>query len=296
MGQKKISTSNTPYYIMMAPFLTLFFLFLLLPILSAAVLSLTDFNMIETPKFLWLDNYFRIFMDDDIFMIALKNTLVFAIITGPIGYVLSFVVAWLINELGPRLKSIVTLIVYAPALAGNIYFIWKYIFASDSRGLLNDFLIKMGFIQDPVLWLTDPKYNFMVVVVVIIWLSFGSGFLSFIAGLQALDRSYYEAAAVDGLKNRWQELYYVTLPQMGPQLLFGAVMSISAAFSVGYHNMALTGNPSTNYSTHTILIHMLDYGNTRYEMGYASALAVILFFIMFVSWIGVNKLLKRFTG
>lgn len=287
---------NLPYYVLMAPFLLMFFLFMILPMLASIALSFTDFNMVQMPKLVGFTNYLRIFFSDEVFLIALKNTLLFALIAGPVGYILSFVVAWLINELGRISRSLITLFVYAPTLAGNIYFIWQYIFASDSRGFLNNALIQIGLISDPILWLTDAEYNFGVVLVVIIWMSLGTGFLSFVAGLQALDRTYYEAAAIDGLKNRWQELYYVTFPQMGPQLLFGAVMSISSAFAIGYQNMALTGFPSTDYATHTILLHILDYGTLRYEMGYASALAVVLFAIMIVSWMLVNRLLRRFTA
>lgn len=292
-GDKK---TNMAYCIMLAPFLTVFILFMLIPVASSMFLSFTDFNMVQIPSFVGLKNYLRIFIEDDIFMIALKNTLIFALVSGPVGYVLSFVIAWLINECNRAVRTLVTVIIYAPSLAGNIYFIWKYIFSSDSRGFLNNMLINIGLIRDPITWLSDTKYNFTVVMIVIIWMSFGTGFLSFIAGLQGLDRSYYEAAAIDGLKNRWQELYYVTFPQIGPQLLFGAVMSISGAFAVGYQNMQLTGFPSTEYSTHTILLHITDYGTIRYEMGYASALAVVLFALMLFAWFLVSKLLSKFTA
>lgn len=292
-GDKK---TNIAYCLMLAPFLAMFIVFMLIPVGSAIVLSFTDFNMVQIPSFVGLKNYLRIFIEDDIFMIALKNTLIFALVSGPVGYVLSFVIAWLINECNRAVRTLVTVIIYAPSLAGNIYFIWKYIFSSDSRGFLNNVLINIALIRDPITWLSDTKYNFTVVMIVIIWMSFGTGFLSFIAGLQGLDRSYYEAAAIDGLKNRWQELYYVTFPQIGPQLLFGAVMSISGAFAVGYQNMQLTGFPSTEYSTHTILLHIMDYGTIRYEMGYASALAVILFALMLFAWFLVSKLLSKFTA
>ena len=277
---RKEMKKNTPYYVLLAPFFLLFVIFMLVPVLAAMLLSLTDFNMVQMPNFVGLQNYVRIFISDEIFMIALRNTLIYAVVTGPVGFILSFVVAWLINEMPRSIRTMVTLLMYAPTLAGNVYFVWQYLFSSDSAGFLNNLLIQTGVISDPILWLTDPKYNFAVTMVVIIWLSFGTGFLSFVAGLQALDRSYYEAAALDGLRNRWQELYYVTLPQMGPQLLFGAVMSISSAFSVGYHNRALTGFPSTNYSTHTILLHSLDYADNRYELGYSSAISVVLFTLM----------------
>ncbi len=225
----------------------------------------------------------------------MKNTLIYALVSGPVGFILSFVIAWFINELSRGLRTIITFVVYSPALVGNIFFIWLYIFSSDSRGLLNDTLMKLGIITDPIEWLSNTKYAFGIVMIVIIWMSFGTGFLSFVAGLKGLDRTYYEAAAIDGLKNRWQELYYVTFPQMGPQLMFGAVMSISGAFAVGSVNQALTGSPSTDYCTHTILLHMTDYATTRFEMGYASAIAVVLFAMMLLFYIIVHKVLSKFS-
>ena len=287
---------NVPFIVMLMPFLIVFVLFMLLPVLIAVVLSFTDFNMLQVPSFVGAANYIRLFFEDDVFMIDIKNTLILAAITGPIGYILSFVVAWFINEFGRRLRQLFTLVMYAPVLCGNIYFIWLDIFSSDSRGFLNDLLFKMGLIRDAISWLADTRYNLAVVAIVTVWLSFGAGFLSFISGLQSLDRTYYEAAAIDGLKNRWQELYYVTFPQMKQFLLFGAVMSISSAFSVGAVNQALTGFPSTNYSTDTILLHIMDYGSIRFEMGYASAIAVVLFGMMLGAWALVKKALNKFSA
>lgn len=293
--KSKPLSSQVPFVVLLSPFLLFFFVFTILPVLSAIVLSFTDFNMVTINNFVGFDNYIRLFLEDAIFTIALKNTLIYALVSGPIGFILSFVVAWFINELGRLTRTIVTFIVYSPALAGNIYFIWSYIFSSDSRGLLNDLLLKLGFISDPIEWLTNTTYSFGIVMIVIIWMSFGTGFLSFVAGLKSLDKTYFEAAAIDGLKNRWQELYYVTFPQMGPQLMFGAVMSISSAFAVGGVNAALTGNPSTNYSTHTILLHMTDYATVRFEMGYASAIAVVLFAMMLIFYVVVHKVVSKFS-
>lgn len=280
-------------YVLMLPFMLLFLVFVVIPIISSVALSFTSFNMLQMPKYVGFDNYIRMFLEDDVFIKALKNTIVFALITGPFGYILSFVVAWLINEMNRGIRWLLTLIMYAPTLAGNVYYIWTYIFSGDSKGLVNSSLIKLGVINDPIQWLTNSDYNVSVVVLVIIWLSLGTGFLAFVAGFNALDRSYFEAAAIDGVKNRFEELWYVTLPQMAPQLLFGAVMSISGAFAVGYANAAITGFPSSNYSTHTLLLHMLDYGTIRFEMGYASAIAVVLFGIMLLSWALIKKAIGK---
>ena len=293
--QTKKYQNHLTHYVMMSPFLLLFTVFTIIPVLAAIALSFTDFNMLQLPGFAGAGNYIRLLFEDDVFMISLKNTLILALVTGPIGYILSFAVAWLINEFGRRIRTMLTFFIYLPVLCGNVFMIWQYIFASDSRGFANDLLLKLGIISEPLGWLTDPSYNLTIVAVVTIWMSFGAGFLAFVSGLQSLDRTYFEAAAIDGLKNRWQELYYVTFPQMKEFLLFGAVMSISGAFSVGAVNQALTGFPSTNYSTHTMVLYISDYSQTRFEMGYASAGAVTLFALMLFSWRLINKLLRKIS-
>jgi multiple sugar transport system permease protein len=285
--------SKVPTILFLAPFTVLFICFTILPILSAVGLSFTYFNMLEAPKFVGLDNYIRMFFDDDVFLISLRNTAIFAIITGPVSYIISFMVAWLINEFNRGIRSILTLIFYLPSLAGNVYFVWTYIFSGDSYGFINSTLIKLGIIPDPIMWLSDTRYMMGVVIIVILWLSMGTGFLAFVAGLQTMDRSLYEAAAVDGIKNRFAELWYVTLPQMVPQLLFGAVITISTSFAVGYECMNLTGFPSTDYGTNTLVLHILDFGGIRFEMGYASAVAVFLFTLMLLLWNVINKTLSK---
>ncbi len=278
------------------PFLILFFTFTILPILASVVLSFTDFNMLQTPSFVGMDNYVRLLLEDDIFLTALRNTMIFALITGPLSYMLSFVFAWFISDFKRGLRTFLTFLFYAPSLAGNVYFIWTYIFSDDAAGFLNAMLLRAGVIRESIYWLSDPGKNMTVVIVVILWLSMSVGFLSFVAGLQSMDKSLYEAGAVDGVKNRFQELWYITLPQMVPQLLFGAVMQISTSFAVGYEAMSLTGFPSTDYSTHTIVLHILDFGAIRFEMGYASAIAVVLFLLMLVFWSLVKKVLHTFGG
>lgn len=282
--------------ILLAPFTVLFLLFTVLPIISSVTLSFTYFNMVDTPKFIGIANYVRMFADDSVFFIAVKNTLIFALITGPIGYAMSFIFAWMINDFGRGMRSFLTMLFYAPTLAGNVFFIWLFIFSGDSYGLVNSFLMKYGIILEPIQWLTDSKYSMGVVILVMLWLSLGAGFLSFIAGFQNLNRECFEAGAIDGIRNRWQELWYITVPQMAPQMMFAAVMTISTSFAVGYQCMELTGFPSTDYSTHTILLHILDVGTIRFDMGYASALAVVLFGAMVLMWKIISGALSRISG
>lgn len=279
---------------MLLPFLFFFILFIILPILASIVLSFTDFNMLQWPKFVFLDNYMSLFLDDDIFLTSVKNTLVFAFLTGPLSYFLCLLFAWLINEMPQKLRLLFTLLFYAPSIAGNIFVVWTAILSGDRYGLLNSLLIRLGFLTDPVKWLTDPAYTLGVVIVVQLWLSLGISFLSFIAGFQGIDRSMYEAGAVDGIRNRFQELVYLTLPSMAPMLLFSAVMQITASFGVGAVSSALVGNPSTDYSAHTVVLHMQDYGMIRYEMGYASAISVVLFLVMILTNTLIKKILSRY--
>lgn len=280
---------NKVAYVMIAPFMLLFFIFTVFPVLLSIVLSFTDFNLLEFPHFLGLSNYIRLFLDDDIFILACQNTLIFACITGPVSYLLSLLIAWFINELGPKLRSVVTLIFYAPSISGSVYLVWQTLFSSDSYGWVNGTLINLGIIDDAILWFKDADYVMPLCIVVALWTSLGTAFLSFIAGLQNVPRHLYEAGAVDGIKNRWQELWYVTLPYMKPQLMFGAVLSITQSFGFGAIVDALCGFPSVEYAAHTIVHHLNDYGGQRYEMGYASAIAVILFVVM----VGANLIIKK---
>lgn len=276
-------------YLMIAPFFILFTLFTIVPVVLSLILSLTNFNLLEWPDFVFLDNYIRLFLDDDVFIIAIKNTLMFAAVTGPGSYLLSMLFAWFINELRPKIRSIVTLLFYAPSISGNVYLIWTIFFSSDEYGLVNAWGMKLGLLNEPILWFQDKKYIFVLCCCVALWTSLGTSFLTFIAGFQTVDTSLYEAGAVDGVKNRWQELYYITLPTMRPQMMLGAILAITGAFGFGGVITALVGFPSPNYVAHTIMHHLDDYGGMRFEMGYASAIATLLFLMM----IGCNMLVTR---
>ncbi len=280
---------NWVAYAMVAPFMILFTVFTVLPVLLSIVISFTDFNLLEMPNFIFMQNYITLFFDDDIFLLAAQNTFVFAVIVGPSSYLMSLLVAWFINELGPRIRAIVTLIFYAPSISGQVYLIWGTLFSGDSYGWVNGALLNLGIISEEIQFFQNADYVMPLCIVVSLWTSLGTSFLSFIAGLQGIDRSLYEAAAVDGIRNRWQELWYVTLPTMRPQLMFGAIMSITSSFGFGGIVTALCGFPSVDYAAHTIMHHLEDYGGQRFETGYASAIAVILFAVM----IGANVLVKN---
>lgn len=287
MRKKKIC------YLFLLPFFSLFLLFTVIPVLMAIGLSFTSYNVLEAPQFNGIQNYIQLFFYDDLFPTTISNTLTMAVFIGPLGYLIALLVAWMINELTPVLRTILVVLFYAPSISGNAYLIWTLLFSGDAYGYLNAWLMQLNIISEPIQWLTDTSYMMACVIIVSLWMSLGTGFLSFVAGLQGIDRSLYESAAIDGVSNRWQELWFVTLPSMKPQLLFGAVMSITSAFSVGDVCTNLCGNPSTDYAVHTLVNHMQDYGNTRYEMGYACAMSAFLFLLMMVSNQLIQRLLRR---
>ena len=284
---------NKACYMMLAPYFILFFFFTVLPVVMSVAFSFTYYNMLEMPEFIGWKNYIKLFLEDDIFLTSLKNTLILAVITGPISYFLCLLFAWIINEFKGWLRAFLTLIFYAPSICGNAYVVWNLILSGDRYGYLNGLLMKLGILDEALIWMKTEKYVLPMLIVVQLWLSLGTGFLSFIAGLQTVDKSLYEAAALDGVKNRWQELWYVTLPAMKPQLMFGAVMQITQSFAIADVSIQLAGNPSVNYAGATVVTHLLDYGTVRFEMGYASAIATVLFLLMVGSNMLVQKLLRR---
>ena len=284
----RIYNERSSYY-MIAPFMIAFLIFTVIPVVAAIVLSFTDFNMLQTPNFVGFDNYKTLFLNDDVFIIAVKNTMIMAFITGPVGYIACFIFAWFINELSNKVRAFMTLVFYAPSITGGAFFIWTYILSGDRYGVLNGVLLKLGIIDSPILWLQDTDYMLICCIVVQLWLSLGTSFLSFLAGFKTVDTTLYEAGAIDGIHNRFQEIWYLTLPQMKPQLLFGAVMQISSSFAVGAVPEALCGMPSVDYATHTVINHISDYGGIRYELGYACAISTVLLMVMLI----VNKVINK---
>lgn len=275
------------------PYLLIFTTFTVLPVLISIFFSFTDFNMFQTPHFIWTENYERLFLGDDIFIKSVGNTMVLALVTGPLSYLLCLLFAWFINELRPGMRSIVTLIFYAPSISGNMYLVWQILFSGDAYGYINGALMNLGILTEPKIWLKDTELMLPIVALVALWTSLGTNFLTFIAGFQGVDKSYYEAASVDGITNRWQELWFVTLPLMKPQMLLSAVLSITSAFGVGSIVTQMLGFPSTDYAAHTILNHLEDFGTIRYELGYASAIATVLFIIMVLSNVVVRRLIAK---
>ena len=282
------------FFVLMLPFMGLFFLFNVLPVLSSVVLSFFDYDMVSTPLFIGVKNYARMFVGDDTFLKVLGNTLKFSIVAGPLSYILAFLLAWMINEFSAGIRVMLTFIFYAPALVGNAYFIWQVLFSSDSYGYLNNLLLSFGFITEPITWFQNTGYNMAIIILIQLWMSMGVSFLANIAGLQNVSEELYEAGAIDGIRTRWHELWYITMPSMKSILLFGAVMQIQAVFSVSGIITTLAGYPSVNNSVDTLVSYISDIGTMRYEMGYACAVAVVLFLITILTKQLINRMLKPF--
>jgi multiple sugar transport system permease protein len=284
---------NKELYILMSPYFSLFFLFTIVPVVVSMVLAFTYFNILEFPTWAGWDNYRKLFFEDDVFIVAVRNTITFALITGPIGYFASFLFAWLVNEFKPKVRAVMTLIFYAPSISGGAFIIWTLIFSGDLYGYLNAVLINLGILTEPIQWLQNPTYIPVIIIIVQLWLSLGVSFLAFVAGLQSVDRTLYEAGAVDGIRNRWQELWFITLPSMKPQLMFSAVIQITSSLAIAEISMQIAGFPSVENAGHTIVTHLIYHGSIAFELGYASAIAVVLFMVMLGSNLLVQKFLRR---
>lgn len=279
---KRFLRRNKTGWLFVAPFLILFVVFNLLPVLSAARMSLYHDNMIQAPVKVGMENYARLLLDDDVFLLALRNTFIFALFIGPLGYLLSFFMAWCLN--GLKFRNFFALIFYAPSITSGVAMtqVWLYIFSNDSYGLVNYFLLRNGLINTPILWNQSATYIFPAVILISVWMSMGTGFLVFMAGLQNLPGEVLEQGRIDGIKNRFTELIYLIFPMMKPQLLFGAINAIVGSFTVFDVVVQFAGMPSPNYAAHTIVAHLYDHAFLRFEMGYASAVAVVLFLITFI--------------
>lgn len=290
--RKKFNTS----FLFVLPYAAIFVTFVVILIIISALLSFTYYDTINFPKWRGLENYIALFTQDtDFMMYALPTMIKYALIIGPGGYMLSFLLAWLLSQMTHRIRTVFAIILYSPALTSGVLMsvVWKVMFSGDNRGYLNYYLLKYGLIDKPIQWLQDTNIIFGIMVFVGLWGSMGVGFLAMLSGLLNINKELYEAAYIDGLKNRWQEIFYITIPSMKPQMLFGAVMSLVGTFNAAGIASALTGStPPPQYAGWLIVDHMNDYGFGKFEMGYASALSVVLLLMVLI----FNRVAQRLFG
>ncbi len=272
-------------YLILSPYLISLFLFIVIPVIVAMYLSFTSFDLVQSPSFVGFQNYINIFTSDTLFWSKIiPNTLVFAFFVGLGGYFLSFLLAWLLAQIPKQTRVPLAIIIYLPSMLAGVAIsvIWTVIFSGDPSGYLNAFLLGHGMIEEPIQWLTDPDYIMPIMIVVSLWNSMGIGFLAMLSGILGINPDLYEAAYMDGIQNRWQEVTKITIPAMKPQMLFGAIMSLVGCFNAGAIGVQLTGaNPTPDYAGQLLVNHIEDYANIRYEMGYAAALSVILLLMVF---------------
>ena len=296
MKSDKLRRGVTPYLFVLPEF-ALYIRFVAVPVVIAIALSFTNFNAIQFPDFVGIKNYIDLFLQDEVFIrYVIPNTIVFAVIVGPGGYVLSFLLAWALSQITRGPRTVLALIIYSPSMTAGttMTVIWKVLFSGDQLGYINNILMQLGIITEPIIFLQSKTWLLPVMIIVALWSSMGVGFLSMLAGLLNIDPSLYEAAHIDGIRNRVQEMFYITIPSIKPQMLFGAIMAIVNAFKQSAIGVQLSGsNPTPNYAGQLMVNHISDYGFTRYEMGYACAVSVVLLVIIWVFSKGARKLFKE---
>ncbi len=287
-------TKKSTPYLFLVPYLVLFLIFIIIPTIMAIGLSFTNYNAVQAPQFVGLTNYINLLTQDTIFLqYVLPNTILFAVIVGPVGYLLAFFLAWSLSQLTRLPRTILALIIYSPSMTMGVAMtvMWRVVFLGDQSGIANYVLTQLGVITEPIVWMLNTQYILPIVIIVALWSSMGVGFLAMLAGLLNINAELYEAGAIDGIRNRVQEVFYITIPSMKPQMLFGAVMSIVGAFQAGNIGVMLTGsNPTPGYAAQLMVNHIDDYGFTRYEMGYAAAVSVALLALIYAFSFVARKL------
>lgn len=281
-------------FLLLLPYGMLFLTFIAIPIVVAIGLSFTYFDVINPPTFAGLSNYITLVTQDEAFLkFVIPNTFKYALIVGPGGYVLSFLLAWMLAQIQKVPRTLLSLAIYTPSMLGNVFIgvIWRTIFSGDQSGIFNHILMSLDIIDQPIQFLLSPDYIMNIMIFVSLWSSMGIGFLAMVSGILNIDEQLYEAAYVDGMKNRFQEIIYITIPSMKPQMLFGAVMAIVNAFNMGWIGVTLSGtNPTPGLAGQLITNHIDDYGFIRYEMGYAAAVSVALLLIVSIFSKGAHGL------
>ena len=293
--KKKFKINAAVWFLM--PYVILFMIFIVIPVIAAIALSFTNYDAIQRPEFVGFLNYINLLTQDEIFMqYVLPNTCVFAFIVGPVGYVLSFLLAWMLAQISKVPRTILALLIYSPSLTSGVAMsvVWKIIFASDQMGYANYFLMELGIITEPMLFTSDADFLLPIMIIVSLWSSMGVGFLAILAGILNINPEYYEAAMIDGMRNRFQEIFYITIRQMKPQMMFAAVMAVVNTFSVGAIGVQLSGsNPTPGYAGQLIVNHIEDYGFLRYEMGYASTVSLVLLVFIYTISKVAGKVFKE---
>lgn len=280
---------NIDLIFFLGPYMAVFFIFTILPVIVAYILAFTQFDSLQMPVWVGLQNYERLFLEEQYFGIALQNSFILASLSGPLNYFVAFIFAWILNEVPPKPRTVLTLLFYIPSMVGGFQFLLDLLLSQDKYGWINGWLIQLGFIDEPLQFAKMTDIMIPLAVIIMLWNALGQQFLIFISSLQGVDKSLYEAGAVDGISNRWQELYYITLPAIKGQLALNAILTITSAVAIVAP--AYFGNPTQDYRLYTLQMMVNDY-TSRLELGYVTAMSSI----MFVISLTVNKIVQYLIG
>ena len=263
------------------PALALIAAFFVLPVAAGLALSLSDFDIyalgnLDYLRLVGLDNYARL-VQDPLFWRALLNTFYFVLVGGPLSVSVSLGAALLINARLVRYKALFRVVYFLPVMTAlvAVAVVWRYIY-HPRYGLLNYALGLVGIA--PIDWLGDPLLAMPALILMAVWKNFGYNMIIFIAGLQSIPEQIYDSARIDGA-NRFQQLRYVTLPLLAPTFLFVGLLTMIGSFQLFAEPYVMTqGGPSN--STLSVVLLMYEHGFRWWNLGYAAAIAFLLFAIM----------------
>lgn len=278
-----------------APALILFTIFVAVPVGASLFFSFTKYNVIQSPKWVGLNNYRNLILYDPRFWKAVRNTVVYVVGVVPFSISLSLLLAVAIDQ-KIRLKNLYKTLFFMPAVTSVVALsvVWKWLFAGEKYGLINHFLLKLGL--QPIDWLLSPTWTLPAIMIMSIWAGLGYNMILFLAGLQAIPNSLYEAADADGA-GAMSKFWHITLPLLRPTMTYAVIMSTIASFQVFEQVYIMAGSTSAGVGgvldcALTIVAYLYDSGFQRFMMGYASAIAYLLFAAVFFMTLLNIKVIK----
>ncbi|NQU95640.1 MAG: sugar ABC transporter permease [Candidatus Omnitrophica bacterium] len=281
-------------YIFIAPAVLLFLIFVVGPVIASFYWSFTEYDAIHAPKWVGLANYKNIFFNDPRFWKSVRNTCLYTLGVIPLGTALSLLLAIAVDQ-QIRFKNFFRAIYFIPSVTSVIALsvIWKWLFAGEKYGLINHILIRVGL--QPVDWLMSPVWTLPAIMIMSIWASLGYNMILFLAGLQTIPKTVYEAADIDGA-NVFDKFWHITLPLLKPFTVFVVIIGFITSFQVFERVYIMTqselGIGGVLDSALTVVAYLYDMGFRKFKMGYASALGYIVFVVVFIITIINIKFVK----
>jgi multiple sugar transport system permease protein len=278
-------------YLFISPTLILFFIFTVFAVIYSFYLSFHEWNILEPEKtYVGLDNYLQL-LGDRRFHQAVLNTILYTAFAVPLTMIAGLSIALLLNN-KIRLRGLFRTLYYLPTITPLVVsaIIWKWVYQGD-YGLLNYYLMQLGIIKEPLLWLADPNLAMAAVILMSVWGGAGYQMVIYLAGLQAIPEEFYDAAKVDGASG-FQRLIHVTIPLLAPTTLFLFITSIIGSFQIFTQIYIMTSGGPLNRTT-TIGYYLYEKAFRHFDMGYASAMAYALFGMIFVFTLFQLRVMRR---